>query len=86
MDEKKRDETRRMLKIFGIAVTDFEQESKELLSRVQSLEAGASDELVGTLRDLLELISETNEKWQMATEYLFGLQRRVCADAIRLLS
>jgi hypothetical protein len=86
MDEKKRDETRRMLKIFGIAVTDFEEESKELLSRVQSLEAGASDELVGTLRDLLELISETNEKWQTATEYLFGLQRRVLADVVRLLS
>ncbi len=86
MDEKKRDETRRMLKIFGIAVTDFEEESKELLSRVQSLEAGASEELVGTLRDLLELISETNEKWQTATEYLFGLQRRVLADVVRLLS
>lgn len=85
MPEKKRDETRRVLKIFGVAVTDFEEESKELLDRVQALEGRSGDELVGVLRDLLELVAESTEKWQAASDHLFNMQRRVLADVVGAL-
>ncbi len=85
MPEKKRDETRRLLKIFGVAMTDFEDESKELLNRIQALEGRTGDELAGVLRDFLELIAESTEKWQATTDHLFSMQRKMLADIVTAL-
>lgn len=85
MSKGKSTDTRRLLKAFGVAVTDFQEESEELLERVRSLGKEPTGELVAELRDLLELISDSNAKWQSVTEHLFESQRRVLADVLQAL-
>lgn len=85
MREGKGDDTRKLLKAFGIAVTDFERESEEILDRVRSLEKEAGGDLVAELRDLLELIADSGAKWQRVTEHVFETQRRVLADVLLAL-
>jgi hypothetical protein len=78
------DETRKILKIFGVAVTDFEEESERLLSRIA--EAGAnSAAAVPALRDALELMREVNQKWIATTEHLFRIQGRFLDRALESL-
>ena len=79
------DDTRRLLRTFGVAVTDFERESEELLERIRGLGEEPGEELVAELRDLLELIADSNAKWQKVTEQLFETQRRVLADVVQAL-
>lgn len=85
MPQKRPDDTRRLLKIFGVAVTDFEDESRELLERIRALEGRPDDELVAALRDMLELVAESSEKWQAVTEHLFGMQRRTLSEVVAAL-
>jgi hypothetical protein len=84
-DKERRDDTRKLLKGFGVAVTDFEQESEELLVRVRALKKQPGEDLIAELRDLLELIADSNAKWQKVTEHLFDAQRRVLADVVQAL-
>lgn len=79
------DDTRRLLRTFGVSVTDFERESEELLERIRALGEEPGEELVAELRDLLELIADSNAKWQKVTEQLFETQRRVLADVVQAL-
>ncbi len=85
MTEKRAEDARKLLKLFGVAVTDFEAESQELLNRVQALGPGAGGDLVAPLRDLVELIADTNRRWQEVTEHLFSGQQRVLAEIVKAL-
>lgn len=68
-------DTRKLLKVFGVAVTMFEEQSAELVERLDGNDG--SEELLPAIRDLLRLLIETNEKWQAVTDHLFEGQRRV---------
>jgi len=85
MPKKRGNDTRRLLKSFGVAVTDFEEESEELLERIRKLQREPGAELVAELRDLLELIADSNAKWQKVTQHVFAAQRRVLADVLQAL-
>ena len=78
------DETRKILKVFGVAVTDFESASEELLTRLEAA-PGSTAETVSTLRDAIELLREVNEKWLATTEHLAGLQQRFLERAAAAL-
>ena len=78
-------DTRKLLKVFGVAITDFEDACDELTGRVREIEDGASDELVATLRDLIVLIAETNESWLRVTNRLFATQQQLLVDMARAL-
>ena len=74
MNERSED-TRKLLKVFGVAVTEFEDACSELIERVE--EGDGSDEALSTLKELIELVAEVNEKWQLVTERLFNTQRNL---------
>lgn len=76
------DETRKILKIFGVAVTDFEEESERLLSRIAGADPSSA---VPALRDALELLREVNQKWLGTTEHLFQIQQRFLERALESL-
>jgi hypothetical protein len=82
---ERRDETRRLLKVFGVAVTDFEEESETLLSRLASTVGRPATEAVPAVRDALELLLEVNQKWLATTHHLFETQRRFLEQAIAAL-
>jgi len=58
------DETRRLLKIFGVAVTDFEAEAEKLQAAAAQLSADSGkNQIAKLLRDATELCGELNNRW-----------------------
>jgi hypothetical protein len=79
------DDTRKLLKVFGVAVTDFEAEAEKLASAAAQLTAESGKEEVAKLtKDAAELCRELNTRWMEITQRVFALQDRLlarCAEA-----
>ena len=79
------DETRKLLKVFGVAVTDFEAEADKLQAAAAQLSTDAGkDQIVKLLKDVTELCRELNGRWIETTQHIFALQNRLlsrCAEA-----
>ena len=79
------DETRQLLKIFGVAVTDFEAEAEKLKSVAEQFTAGADKaEVAGHLKNVVELCCELNTRWLQVTQRVFEAQNELfvrCAEA-----
>ena len=79
------DETRKLLKIFGVAVTDFEAEAEKLQAAAAQLSADSGrDPIVKLLQDVTALCRELNSRWIETTQHIFALQNRLlsrCAEA-----
>jgi len=79
------DETRRLLKIFGVAVTDFEAEAEKLAAAAAQLSADSGKEQIAKLlKDVTELCRDLNTRWLETTQHIFAIQNRLlagCAEA-----
>jgi hypothetical protein len=79
------DETPTLLKIFGVAVTDFEAEAEKLAAAAAPLAPDRSEVQVARLmKDAAELSRELNARWLEITQRVFALQERLlsrCAEA-----
>src|SRR4051812_21570593 len=80
------DETRKLLKIFGVAVTDFESEAEKLAATAAQLSPDSSkDQVAKLMKDAAELSRELNARWLEITQRVFALQDRLlsrCAEAV----
>ena len=79
------DETRQLLKVFGVAVTDFETEAEKLKSVAEQL-TGDTDkaEIASHLKNVAELCRELNTRWLQVTQRIFEAQNELlvrCAEA-----
>ncbi len=68
------DDTRRLLKVFGVAVTDFEDESTVLKERAAALAADDAEATRSLLKDLSELLLDLNGKWADVSAHLTKVQ------------
>ena len=84
--------TRRLLKLFGIALTDFEDHTKNILEGVQALESGpqvaaaalslaeqwlkANDEAVGRWLEITQWLVETHAKGRAGLLRAIGTARQ----------
>ncbi len=79
------DETRQLLKIFGVAVTNFEAEAEKLKSVAGQFTAGTDKaEVAGHLKNVAELCRELNTRWLQVTQRVFEAQNELlvrCAEA-----
>ena len=79
------DETRQLLKIFGVAVTDFEAEAEKLKNVAEQFTAGIEKaEVAGHLKNVAELCRELNTRWLQVTQRVFAAQNELfarCAEA-----
>jgi len=72
------DDTRKLLKVFGVAVTDAEAEAERLAGTAAQLPASASkEEIAKLLKDASELCRELNTRWLEITERVFAIQTRL---------
>jgi hypothetical protein len=72
------DDTRKLLKLFGVAVTDAESEAEKLVARAGQLSAHSSkEEMAVLLKDGVELCRELNARWLEITERVFAIQSRL---------
>jgi hypothetical protein len=74
------DETRKLLKIFGVAVTDFEAEAEQLAATAAQLSSDSGrDPVAKLMQDAAELCRELNSRWLEITQHVFTLQDRLLA-------
>jgi hypothetical protein len=72
------DDTRKLLKVFGVAVTDAEAEADRLANTAAQLSAGSSKEdITKLLKDSSELCQEMSTRWLEITERVFAIQNRL---------
>jgi hypothetical protein len=72
------DETRKLLKLFGVAVTDAEAEAEKLAAKAAQLSANSSkNELHALLKDASDLCRELNTRWLEITQRVFAIQNRL---------
>ena len=58
-------DTRKLLKIFGVAVTDSEAEAEKLVARALQLSTNSNkEEIVALLKDGADLCRELNTRWR----------------------
>ena len=76
------DETRQLLKIFGVAVTDFESEA-EKLAGVAAEFSNETDrqEIANQLKNVTELCRELNTRWLQVTQRVFETQNQLLAQS-----
>jgi hypothetical protein len=72
------DDTRKLLKIFGVAVTDAEAEAEKLAARPGQLSTNSNNEdIVALLKNGTRLCREMNTRWLEITERVFAIQSRL---------
>jgi hypothetical protein len=72
------DDTRKLLKIFGVAVTDAEAEVERLVATCGQLSTESTrGEIAALLKDGAELCRELNTRWLEITERVFEIQSRL---------
>jgi len=72
------DDTRKLLKVFGVAVTDAEAEAERLAGTAAQLSASATkEEVAKLLKDASELSQELNSRWLEITQRVFAIQSRL---------
>ena len=72
------DDTRKLLKVFGVAVTDAEAEAERLAGTAARLSASAGkEEIARLLKDGGDLCRELNTRWLEITERVFAIQGRL---------
>jgi hypothetical protein len=69
------DELRRILKVFGVAVTDFADEAARIRERAARLPDAPAEEAAGLLRDLCELLADVEEKLGEAGRAVDSIKR-----------
>ena len=75
------DDTRKLLKVFGVAVTDAEAEAERLAGTVAQLSPSASkEEVAKLLKDASDLCRELNTRWLEITQRVFAVQGRLQAQ------
>jgi hypothetical protein len=72
------DDTRKLLKIFGVATTDAEAEADKLVAKASQLSTNSSkEEIAALLKDGADLCRELNTRWLEITERVFAIQSRL---------
>ena len=72
------DDSRKLLKIFGVTVTDFDAEAEKLARAAEQLSASSSAaEALTLLQDTTELCRELNGRWLEITQHVFAQQARL---------
>jgi hypothetical protein len=79
------DETRKLLKVFGVAVTDAEAEAATLVTRARQLSSGSSkEEVTALLKDTAELCRELNTRWLEVIQRVFAIQGRLQTEVAKV--
>ncbi len=69
------EELRRILKVFGVSVTDFADEAAKIQERAARLSTASAEEIAALVRDLCELLTDVEEKFAQAVRAVDGIKR-----------
>ena len=75
--------TRKLLKVFGIAVTEFEDQAEALIQRAEALKARGAppEEVVALVEEAVRAVTRVTEHWEQVQGFLQEVQRRLFGAA-----
>jgi len=81
MQEERRplDPTRRLLRIFGVKVTDYEERTAAILAQAAA-GSGQATELLRLAAEAIELTAELNARLRDMNEHVLDTQARVLSE------
>ena len=81
------EDTRNLLRTFGVTVTNFEQRTAQLLEQAKQLRrAGDSDGMLTLLKDLAGELLDLQRRWLDITNHILSQQRQVLTEITTLVS
>ena len=81
------EETRKLLRTFGVTVTNFEERSAQLVERAKQLrQAGDADGVLFLLKDFAGELLDLQGRWLEITNHILTRQRQVLTDISTLVS
>src|SRR5215207_5413597 len=79
MEEKRPlDPTRRLLRVFGVTVTEYEERTAALLERAAA--ATERDEMLQLMSEAMELTADVNARLRDVTNHVLDTQSRVMTE------
>jgi hypothetical protein len=80
------EETRKLLRTFGVTVTNFEERSAQFLEQARQLrQAGDSDGVLFLLKDFASELLDLQGRWLEITNHVLTRQRQVLTDITTLI-
>jgi hypothetical protein len=81
------EDTRKLLRTFGVTVTNFEERSAQLLEQAKQLrQEGNSGDMLLLLKDFAGELLDLQGRWLEITNHILSRQRRVLIDITTLVS
>ncbi len=77
-DKRPLDPTRRLLRVFGVKVTDYEERTTALLERAAA--ATERDDLLELMTEAIELTADVNARLRDVTNHVLDTQARVMTE------
>ncbi len=77
-DKRPMDTTRRLLRVFGVKVTDYEERTTALLERAAA--ATERDDLLELMTEAIELTADVNARLRDVTNHVLDTQARVMTE------
>jgi uncharacterized protein with von Willebrand factor type A (vWA) domain len=81
------EDTRKLLRVFGVTVTNFEEHTAQLLEQAQQLrQAGDADGVLTLLKDFAGELLDLQGRWLEITNHILSQQRQVLSKIATLVS
>jgi uncharacterized protein with von Willebrand factor type A (vWA) domain len=81
------EDTRKLLRTFGVTVTNFEERTAQLLEQAKQLrQEGNSDAMLPLLKDFAGELLDLQGRWLEITDHIITQQRQVLTDIATLVS
>jgi hypothetical protein len=81
------EDTRQLLRTFGVTVTNFEERTTQLLQQAKQLrQAGDSNGMLTLLKDFAGELLDLQRRWLDITNHTLSQQRRVLTEIATLVS
>jgi hypothetical protein len=80
------EDTRQLLRTFGVTVTNFEERTARLLEQAnQFRQAGDSDGMLTLLKDFAGELLDLQRRWLEITNHTLSRQRQVLTEIVTLI-
>jgi hypothetical protein len=81
------EDTRKLLRTFGVTVTNFEERSMQLMEQAKQLrQEGNSDGMLLLLKDFAGELLDLQSRWLEITNHILSQQRQMLTDIATLVS
>lgn len=75
------EDTRRLLRVFGVTVTNFEDRSAQLLERATHLrQVGDTNALAALMKEVADALLDLQARWLEITEHITLRQRQLLTE------